>query len=395
MSRAQRLVAPILGAGLLLAVLPPAQAQIRLSLDQTVGNTRGWTIGFSSNLGGCLAAATYKDETTVWFGLGKETGPYIAFTNPRWNKIEPGKKYELQLQLRGQGGWRGNFTGIERGNEKGLITVDVKAQFFGDFARAGGIVVNYNREPLARLNLDGSRAALEDIIACQKSPPTAVASGPSERPAARSQEKSESSGSGFFVSNKGHVLTNHHVIEGCSVFQAVHGTSITDKVRVLASDSKNDLALLSTELKPDAVPALRSGVRVGETISVYGFPLAGLLASSGNFTTGNVTAVAGLGDDIRMLQISAPVQAGNSGGPLIDQHGNVVGVIVSKLNAVKMVQVTSDLPQNINFAIKSVIAQAFLESNDLKVAGTPATAALDSTQIAERAKAFTVRIACK
>ena len=96
-----------------------------------------------------------------------------------------------------------------------------------------------------------------------------------------------------------------------------------------------------------------------------------------------------------MLQISAPVQPGNSGGPLIDRFGKLVGVIVSKLNALKIAQATQDLPQNVNFAIKSVIAASFMESNDMTAATSTASEALNSTQIAERAKEFTLRISCK
>jgi serine protease Do len=94
---------------------------------------------------------------------------------------------------------------------------------------------------------------------------------------------------------------------------------------------------------------------VGESIFVYGFPLTGLLSSSGNFTVGTITSIAGLGDDSRIMQISAPVQPGNSGGPLLDRSGNVVGIIVSKLNALRLAQVTQDMAQNINFAIKASI----------------------------------------
>jgi serine protease Do len=85
-----------------------------------------------------------------------------------------------------------------------------------------------------------------------------------------------------------------------------------------------------------------------------------LLATSGNFTLGNVTAVAGLGDDTRILQISAPVQPGNSGGPLLDYSGNVVGVIEGKLNAITVFTLTNDLAQNVNFAIKANVVTNFL-----------------------------------
>jgi S1-C subfamily serine protease len=205
-----------------------------------------------------------------------------------------------------------------------------------------------------------------------------------------------STGTGFFVSSQGHILTNHHVVENCSSISVALNGEISQSARLVTSDSKNDLALLTTTgFKPSAVATMRLGVRLGESIFVYGFPLAGLLASSGNFTIGSVTAVAGLGDDTTMLQVSAPVQPGNSGGPVFDQHGNVVGVVVSKLNALRIAKVTSgDIPQNVNFAIKSLIAMSFLESGNVSASATASTTKLEAPQIAERARAFTAQVRC-
>src|SRR4029079_10829288 len=93
-------------------------------------------------------------------------------------------------------------------------------------------------------------------------------------------------------------------------------------------------------------------VRAGEAIAVYGFPLAGVLSSTGNVVSGNVTALTGLGDDVRYFQISAPIQPGNSGGPLMDYSGLVVGIVNAKLNDLAFAKTTGDLPQNVNFAIK-------------------------------------------
>ncbi|MBB3810626.1 hypothetical protein FHS81_002728 [Pseudochelatococcus contaminans] len=104
-----------------------------------------------------------------------------------------------------------------------------------------------------------------------------------------------------------------------------------------------------------------------EYAAVFGYPLTGILTSSGNFTQGSVTALAGLRDDNRMLQISAPVQPGNSGGPLLDDAGNVVGVVVSKLNALKVAAATDDLAQNVNFAIKASVVQGFLEAQGIQL----------------------------
>ena len=107
--------------------------------------------------------------------------------------------------------------------------------------------------------------------------------------------------------------------------------------------------------------------RLGESVEAFGYPLADILSTSGNFSLGNISALSGLGDDSRYLQISAPVQPGNSGGPLLDQRGNLVGVVSSKLNALNvMLQKEGDIPQNVNFAIKASVAATFLQSNNVK-----------------------------
>ena len=226
--------------------------------------------------------------------------------------------------------------------------------------------------------------------------PEQVARPAPTQPPPREKSGGGSTGTGFFVSSQGHVLTNHHVVENCSSIAVALNGEISQSARLVTSDSKNDLALLTTTgFKPSAVATMRLGVRLGESIFVYGFPLSGLLASSGNFTTGSVTATAGLGDDTTMLQLSAPVQPGNSGGPVFDQHGNVVGVVVSKLNALRIAKVTSgDIPQNVNFAIKSLIAMSFLESGNVSASATARTAKLDAPEIADQARAFTAQVRC-
>ena len=126
----------------------------------------------------------------------------------------------------------------------------------------------------------------------------------------------------------------------------------------------------------------------------FGFPLSGLLSDSGNLTKGSITASSGLGDSTSQVQISAPVQAGNSGGPLIDYSGNVVGVVVSKLSALKVAEITGDLPQNVNFAIKRRIVEAFLDSHDVDYISAQSTENLDAADIAGAAKKYTVRVLC-
>jgi S1-C subfamily serine protease len=111
----------------------------------------------------------------------------------------------------------------------------------------------------------------------------------------------------------------------------------------------------------------RPPVRRGDTVVTYGFPLTGILSSGPTLTTGDVSALSGLRDNPLQYQISAPVQPGNSGGPLLDAQGHVVGVVTSKLNAARIAQMTGgDIPQNVNFAVKGAEALAFLAEHGVQ-----------------------------
>lgn len=200
-------------------------------------------------------------------------------------------------------------------------------------------------------------------------------------------------GTGFFVAKDGKALTNAHVVDRChEMFVGFDGQQAT--ARVVARDNDNDLALLATDLHPASAPNWRLSIRQGEEIVVYGYPLAGVLATGGNVAVGNVTALAGLGNDSRFLQISAPVQPGNSGGPLLDRSGNVVGIVVAKLDALGIAAATGDIPQNVNFAIKASVAAAFLDAHGVMHAEGESSPALSTPDIAERAKGLTMQVAC-
>jgi len=219
--------------------------------------------------------------------------------------------------------------------------------------------------------------------------PTPVAPSPAPK-----EEKHASSGTGFFVTREGHVVTNNHVIEGCASVQIKPSNGSPLPARILARDTNNDLALLKSDYTTDKVAAVRTGVRLGEAVAAFGFPLNSVLASSGNFTLGNVTALAGIGDDTRFLQISAPVQPGNSGGPLLDENGNIVGVVTSKLNALTTVVAIGDVPQNVNFAIKAGALTTFLESTRIEFQATPNATRLSPPDIADLANGISALVRC-
>lgn len=204
--------------------------------------------------------------------------------------------------------------------------------------------------------------------------------------------KKVSTGSGFIVSSQGHIVTNKHVVTKCREVR-VAGTG---NARQVVKDGKIDLALL--KIKPDgrSVATFRSGrgIRAGEDIVVVGYPLRGLLSSEMNVTKGSVSSLAGPGDDRRIIQITAPVQPGNSGGPGLDASGNVVGVVVARLDALKMARLTGKLPQNVNFAISEGATRAFLDAHNVPYETAPSKRQIPTADIAALAKVYTVLIEC-
>ncbi len=309
-----------------------------LNIDHNYGNIGNWTIGYSDNIGGCLAKVEYNNRTILWLGLGSSAfGAFIALTNPNWSWITVGKTYQMRLDLPPYGRWNGEFMGFQGGEYPGLIFTNFKSQFLYDFVRAQEVIFS---EGIGRFDLTLSSRAVQAVIQCQSARGGSEETTPEEaapketKPKETPAEKPTqiSTGTGFFVSAEGDVLTNYHVINGCSVVAIWQvGSPYFNEGVVKSVDTKNDLALVTSKMKPGAVPAWNAGVRLGETVAVYGFPLSGTLTHSGNFTIGNVSAMAGPNDDTSWLQISAPIQPGNSGGPLLDQTGNVVGVINAQL----------------------------------------------------------------
>jgi TPR repeat protein len=202
-------------------------------------------------------------------------------------------------------------------------------------------------------------------------------------------------GSGFYVSDEGMLVTNHHVIAGCTKLGAgTQSNGMTD-ARVVADDVGNDLAVLKAGGRPPAVAILRSGpVRQSESVVAYGFPLTGALSSGGNATVGTITALTGLRDDSRFYQTSAPVQPGNSGGPLVDMSAKVVGVVDAKLDALAVAEAIHDIPQNVNFAIKISVVTNFLDSHGIRYATASGGDPKSGPDVSDAAKAFTALVTC-
>jgi S1-C subfamily serine protease len=194
------------------------------------------------------------------------------------------------------------------------------------------------------------------------------------------------------VSAAGHVLTNNHVVEGCREMRA--GDS--EVLDLVAADKSADLAILKLRQPRPAAASFRDGsnARPGEDIVVLGYPLHGLLGADAIVTTGIINALAGIRNDRRLIQISAPVQPGNSGGPVLDSSGNIVGVVVAKLDALGVAKVAGDIPENVNFAINEATARSFLDAHHVGYNLAPSAGKLTAPDVASKASPFTLLLEC-
>ncbi len=185
------------------------------------------------------------------------------------------------------------------------------------------------------------------------------------------------------------------LVENCTKI-AVRSSS-TSAAYLVARDEKNDLAVVQSSILASPVAVFREGgpVRAGESVVALGYPLSGLLASTANLSVGNVSALAGLGDDSRYLQISAPLQPGNSGGPLLDSSSHLIGIVTSKLDVLRVARSIGDVPQNVNFALKAELARTFLDSNGIAYQTARSEQQLSPADVGEIARPFTVRIECQ
>lgn len=223
-----------------------------------------------------------------------------------------------------------------------------------------------------------------------------IASLPPSNESQAPEHQGSSFGTGFFVSREGHIVTNSHVVAACSDITVSTAKRPRIPARLVAHDAQEDLALIKIEAFSKDLAGIRIRPRLGEAVAVFGYPLTGLLATSGNFTFGNITATAGLEDDPSKLQISAPVQPGNSGGPLLDENGNVIGVVVAKLNAIQTAIATGgDIPQNVNFAVKATVLAGFLSTNNVSFSLGNSTTRLEPADLAEHAQRMSVLIECQ
>ena len=181
------------------------------------------------------------------------------------------------------------------------------------------------------------------------------------------KSKPKGSGTGSIVSSSGHIVTAAHVISGATYIEVVTPSG-TFSANTESVDVANDIAILKIDTTcKDFVEVLHSrDVRLGQSVSTIGFPNIGIQGHSPKVTQGVISSDNGARNDIRMWQISAPIQPGNSGGPLLDESGNLIGVVVASLS-LKVIEATGAVPQNVNYAVKSAYLEPLLNSQKLSI----------------------------
>ena len=203
----------------------------------------------------------------------------------------------------------------------------------------------------------------------------------------------DSFGSAFAVREDGHLVTNAHVVRECGRV-VVKGFG---KAVVRSKNDELDLAVLSIPGVKGlrAAPIADDDAVLAEDVFAFGFPLPNTLGEELGFSRGSVSAEVGLRAERRQFRMTAAVQPGNSGGPLLDNEGRVIGIVTSKLNAMRIAQETGDIPQGMNFAVKASTLRDYLEESSLTVPLVARTKRPQLTPlIAKNARHFTYQVLC-
>lgn len=218
-----------------------------------------------------------------------------------------------------------------------------------------------------RLNIVEKKVLATQVLGCQDKASLYVARLKSRLAAqpSRSTPSSASLGTGFVVTLDGLLVTSFHVIEGSAMVSAKCGRQDWATVEVVKTDQANDLAVLRLpNYKGDALPLGRAGnLHAGDRVYTLGFPAPELLGVEPKFTDGVVSALSGPSGAYSMMQITIPVQPGNSGGPVVSENGDVVGVVASTASVDAFLRHTGSLPQNVNWAVKAEYVDLLLEES--------------------------------
>lgn len=378
----------------------------------TVGNWQGgaYTNDKNGAFTHCAAGTTYQSGIYFVVSIGENGSWRLGFAHESW-RLTPGEAFPLALTFDGQPTF--NVYGMPIGAQLVNVEMPTNSSLIAQFRKAK-VMTAFAQGQLFQFNLNQTAQLLPSLLNCVVSvkkngvsdagefavaatkPAPAAAPPPNAAPAKPSKSVTQT-GTGFVISSNGHVVTNHHVINGCGEITGNLSGEAPVKLRLVSSDETNDLALLQAPSPFKEVAVIRaSSVQTGDGVIAIGYPYHGLLTSDFTVTTGIVSSLSGIHNDTRFLQISAAVQPGNSGGPLLDFGGRLVGVVAGKLDGVKIARATGNIPENINFAIKIGALRDFLDNSVVlyRTSDRPDMEKKETAEIAKSARGLTLLISC-
>lgn len=265
-------------------------------------------------------------------------------------------------------------------NGVGIVQDKTLAYAYGLVALAKGVEsaqvwanINPADPTAAAINQEKGKALAKAILAAMEADepiPTITPEG------GRQEAAQGSTGSGMVFTPEGHCFTNYHVVKGCDQFSVVPaGSTELMSADLVAVDKANDLAILKIRgwKAPEGAPAEpppvvdSRGARAGDHVFTFGYPAPVMLSDAVKYTSGDINALSGLHGDQRLMQVSMPIQPGNSGGPVALDDGRVVGIVVSTVSPEVFFKNANSLPQNVNFAVKAEYLRILAQNNGLRM----------------------------
>ena len=202
-----------------------------------------------------------------------------------------------------------------------------------------------------------------------------------------SDETGHSSGTAFFINNRGNLLTNNHVVEGCKS-QKINYFNKEHEVKIIATDKTLDLALLKANVKPKSyISFSKNEPKKRQTITAAGYPLGQFLSDDLKINDGRISALKGFDNNSNEIQHDIAINPGNSGGPIVNEKGQLVAIAVSGM--------AKDITEGLNFGIKSSAAANFLKSNKISPSASYMNFSTSDDKLVKLLEESTVYTFCK
>ena len=302
-------------------------------------------------------------ETTVW------TDEYVQYLNKESHASFKARRYMGEKNNPRRAVWeKVSIREYKIINFTGSFLLGEYTHGRGEFS--GKIKVNINLENLTVRSVS-SLAKSTRIEQCKQK-------GKNEN------DDSGSSGTAFFINKKGYLLTNNHVVDGCTLSKISYKNKEYD-TKLIATDKALDLALLKAEVKPKTFLNFSNDeAKKLNKVYVAGYPLGKGLSDDLKISSGIVSSIKGFEDNSNEIQIDAPINPGNSGGPIINENGELIAIAVAGMTEA----------QNINFGIKSSAAERFLKSNNINLSKSMYSRVKDNDKLLEILEEGTVYTYC-